>query len=80
MSNYCLIDLSSGNNMCQNSDNNLSKYSEDVKLINDVIPCYVTSPSSYNSSRSKFNVEWNCNNRASCALGEGIVTNYLRRD
>jgi hypothetical protein len=77
MSNYCLIDLSSGNNMCQNSDNNLLKYSDDVKSINDVIPC---SENNTGYANAKFNVQWNCNDRASCALGTGIVANYLRRN
>lgn len=62
--NYCMVDISSPNNICKNSDTPISKYSEQVKSINDAVPC-TGVPSS--TPRQ----EWNCTDRGSCNMGDG---------
>jgi len=72
MSNYCVLDLKSPNAMCANSDDDIVKYSEDVKSINDVIPC-----SSTPSSTPSASVQWNCTDRGSCNMGDGSYQKWL---
>ena len=78
MLNYCSIDFKSPT-MCNDSNNNISKYSEDVNSINDVISCNKNNSSNLNSP-SVF--EWKCTDRASCNMGDGSYQKwqtYLRR-
>lgn len=90
MSNYCVIDLKSNNNresatmsnsMCKDNSDVISKYSDNVKSINDVIPC-----TEYNSNTPSNNLAnvlaWNCTDRGSCNMGDGSYQKwqtYLRR-
>jgi hypothetical protein len=60
------------NNMCANNDIVISKYSEDVKSINDVIPCSNTPSSSGTPS-----IQWNCTDRGSCNMGDGSYAKWL---
>ena len=63
--NYCTINVQSPN-MCSITDNVITKYSEDVKLINDFIPC-TPSTSIINS----------CTDRGSCNMGDGSYQKWL---
>ena len=76
--NYCMIDTKSSN-MCANSDNIIAKYSENIKSINDAIPCSAPSVSNNNLANV---VAWNCNDRGSCNMGDGSYQKWqtnLRR-
>ena len=78
MSNYCAIDFNSKNMMCKDNNDVIGKYSDNVKSINDVIPC--TSAPSVNDNT------WNCTDRGSCNMGDGSYKKWinnqtnLRRD
>ena len=69
-SNICILDFSKPGMNC-NNENPTIKYSEDVKTINDVIPCNTTTPSS-SINNNVVNANWNCTDRGSCAMGKGI--------
>lgn len=66
--NHCTIDVKSSN-MCSTTDNLNTKYSEDVKLINDFIPCTSNTPST--------SVVNNCTDRGSCNMGDGSYQKWL---
>jgi len=62
MSNYCAIDFSSNSNLCKDNSDVITKYSEDVKSINDVTPCKEV---------------WDCTDRGSCNMGNGSYQKWL---
>lgn len=65
--NYCMLDVKSTNGMCANSENIITKYSEDVKLI----PC-TSAPSASNNTNT-----WNCTDRGACNMGDGSYQKWL---
>ena len=74
--NYCMVDMSSPNNICKKSDDTISKYSEEVKSINDVVPCNGNNPGVPSSTPTP---NWNCNDRGSCNMGDGSYQKWLNQ-
>jgi hypothetical protein len=66
-SNLCVIDFSKQGMNC--NENTTIKYSEDIKSINDVIPCNTTTTNS-SINNNVVNANWNCTDRGSCAMGK----------
>ena len=75
--NYCTIDNSKKGMNCDNAIE-ISKYSEDVKSMNDFVACSTTnsissatnSISNSSVNNNVVNANWSCTDRASCALGK----------
>ena len=55
---FTVLDFSKSGMNC-NNENPTIKYSEDVKSINDVIPCNTTIPNS-SINNNVVNANWNC--------------------
>jgi hypothetical protein len=74
-SNLCVIDFSKQGMNC--NENTTIKYSEDIKSINDVIPCNTTATNTTTNTTTNtsinnnvVNANWNCTDRGSCAMGK----------
>ena len=55
---FTVIDFNKQGMNC-NNENSTIKYSEDIKSINDVIPCNTTTPNS-SINNNVVNSNWNC--------------------